>query len=224
MLRVTLPHLDLIADHQQEILEIVRQARAASPEENVNHITAKDLVIVRIHLVHHVQKVANVGHTTAKDLAIVRIRLVHHVQKVVNTDHITAKDLAIVRTRLAHHVQKVANVVHITVKDLAIVRTRLAHRAKKANVVRIMENHLHHAHLVKILMGAKIRQSLTVAMAVILSLVLSVKNAQALSLERSVVRLHHAKRVAAKRNFHNVRRLRVEIAMMRRLPLPHNIN
>ena len=199
MLRVMLPHLDLIADHHQEILEIVRQARAASQEENVNHSTAKDLVIVRTRLAHHVQKVVNVGL-------------------------ITAKDLAIVRTHLVHHVPKVASVVHITVKDLAIVRMHLVHRAKKANVVPIMENHLRRAHRVKNLMGAKIRQSLTVAMVVISSLVQRVKNAQALSLERSVVRLRHAKRVAAKRNFHNVRRLKVEIAMMRRLPLPHNIN
>ena len=148
----------------------------------------------------------------------------HRVQKVVNVVHITAKDLAIVRTHLVHHVPKVASVVHITAKDLAIDLTRLVNRAKKANAVPIMGNHLRRAHRVKNLMGAKIRQSLTVAMVVISSLVQRVKNVQALSLERSVVRLHHARKVAAKRNFHNVRRLKVEIAMMRRLPLPHNIN
>jgi arginine repressor len=54
-----LPHQDLKADHQQEILEIVRQARAASQEENVNHLTEKDPAIVRTRLAHHVRKVAN---------------------------------------------------------------------------------------------------------------------------------------------------------------------
>jgi hypothetical protein len=211
MHRVTHPHQDLKVDHQQEILEIVRQDRAASQEESVNHLTGKDQAIVRIHLAHLVQKVANVGHITGKDQAIVRTRLAHHAQMVANVGLTTGKDQAIVRTHLAHHVQKVANADLTTGKDQVIVRTRLAHHVQMmvnadhttAKVLAIVRTRLAHHVQMMVNVGLTTGKNLVIARTRLVFLVKKVVSAVHImenllllgrhdkNLTEEKIRLHH---------------------------------